>query len=195
MDSTQEKSRLRQALKEQRRRLSPTEVVALSERIHRHLVSLPVFREARSVGLFAGIEREREPDLSATAEWLRNAGRRSYFPYQRNAVCGFREVTAGAPLQLGRMGFREPAAGAAEALEEDLDLILVPALAATRDGLRLGFGSGFYDRVLPRFAPPAKAIVVVYAFQLVQQLPREPHDVPCAGVLTEQGLHDPVSGS
>ncbi len=187
VDPSRQKRELRQALREQRRRLAPAEVAVLSRRIHEHLLDLPAFRAARSVALFASMEREREPDLSATAEWLRHAGRRSFYPYQRSDARGFREVTAGAPLQSGRLGFLEPAAGAAEALEEELDLILVPALAVTVDGLRLGFGSGFYDRVLPRFAPPAVAIAIVYSFQVLEGLPHEAHDARCGAVVTEQG--------
>ena len=79
------------------------------------------------------------------------------------------------------------AAGVAE-----LDLILVPALAATQEGARLGFGSGFYDRVLPVFraSPRTLSLIVLYEFQVVAALPTEPHDFFCDALLTEQRLYD-----
>jgi 5-formyltetrahydrofolate cyclo-ligase len=61
----------------------------------------------------------------------------------------------------------------------------VPALAATPDGHRLGYGKGFYDATLPDVCPPALAIAVVYSFQLLAELPVESHDHRCDLVATD----------
>ena len=66
-----------------------------------------------------------------------------------------------------------------------VDLIVVPALAVAPTGHRLGYGGGFYDVMLPDFCPPATAVVVAFDFQLVAELPAEPHDVACALVVTD----------
>jgi len=66
----------------------------------------------------------------------------------------------------------------------EADLVLVPALAVDRRGVRLGRGGGFYDRSLTLCRPVAKLIAVVRDAELVDELPSESHDVRMTHVLT-----------
>ncbi len=102
------------------------------------------------------------------------------------------------PLQWGRylpgelveapFGLREPpqpwlpAASVAQAA-----MVLVPALAVDRQGVRLGRGAGFYDRTLPLADPGAALVAVVRDDELVDHLPAEPHDVRMTHALTPRG--------
>ncbi len=72
-----------------------------------------------------------------------------------------------------------PASALAEA-----DLVIVPALAVDRRGVRLGRGAGFYDRSLPGRNPAARLIAVVRDDELLDELPAEPHDVAMTDALT-----------
>lgn len=63
-------------------------------------------------------------------------------------------------------------------------VVLVPALAVDRTGVRLGRGAGFYDRSLPLTAPTARLVAVVRDDEFVNWLPAEPHDVLMTHVLT-----------
>ena len=68
-------------------------------------------------------------------------------------------------------------------------LVIVPALAVDRRGVRLGRGRGFYDRSLDGHNPQARLIAMVRDAEFVDQLPAEPHDVPMTHALTpERGL-------
>lgn len=58
---------------------------------------------------------------------------------------------------------------------------LVPGLAFTRQGGRLGYGGGWYDRFLSAASPTASKLGIAYPFQLVDELPLEAHDVPLTG--------------
>jgi 5-formyltetrahydrofolate cyclo-ligase len=93
-------------------------------------------------------------------------------------------------LVKARFGLREPAEP-----WEPVDaiaaatVVLVPALAVDRSGVRLGRGAGFYDRSLPLADPAAKLVAVVRDDELVDRLPAEPHDVRMTHALTpRQGL-------
>lgn len=69
------------------------------------------------------------------------------------------------------------------------DVVLVPALAVDRDGVRLGRGGGFYDRSLVLCAPGTPLVAVVRDDEVVEELPHDPHDVPMTHALTpEAGL-------
>jgi 5-formyltetrahydrofolate cyclo-ligase len=88
-------------------------------------------------------------------------------------------------LVAARFGLLEPAGPwlPATALEE-ASVVLVPALAVDRTGVRLGRGRGFYDRTLVDRDPRARLIAIVRDEELVVELPREPHDVSMTHALT-----------
>ncbi|CAA9252008.1 MAG: 5-formyltetrahydrofolate cyclo-ligase [uncultured Blastococcus sp.] len=67
------------------------------------------------------------------------------------------------------------------------DVVVVPALAVSRDGVRLGRGGGYYDRALTRARPDAVVVALVFDDELVDELPVEPHDRRVAAVLTPSG--------
>jgi 5-formyltetrahydrofolate cyclo-ligase len=91
-------------------------------------------------------------------------------------------------LVAARFGLLEPAEPwlPASALA-DACLVLVPALAVDRRGVRLGRGRGFYDRSLVHRDPRARLTAVVRDSEVVDELPQEPHDVPMTHALTPGG--------
>ncbi|OBI50728.1 5-formyltetrahydrofolate cyclo-ligase [Mycobacterium kyorinense] len=91
-------------------------------------------------------------------------------------------------LVAGRFGLLEPAEPwlPAAALA-DATLVLVPALAVDRAGVRLGRGGGYYDRSLPHRDPQARVVAVIRDDELRDELPCEPHDVRMTHALTPQG--------
>jgi 5-formyltetrahydrofolate cyclo-ligase len=99
----------------------------------------------------------------------------------------FRRWFPGDRLVDGVMDLRVPPEDAPELAP---DLLLVPLLAFDRDGYRLGYGGGFYDRTLAllREKKPVMAIGVAYADQEVGHVPRGPEDARLDAVLTERGL-------
>ncbi len=86
-------------------------------------------------------------------------------------------------LVLNKYGIPQPEAGE----ETTCDVALVPALAVDREGYRLGYGGGYYDRYFASH-PHLLRIGIVYFGQLTERLPREETDVPLDGVFTERGI-------
>ena len=81
----------------------------------------------------------------------------------------------GAELEKGFKGIPEPQGGA-EILPEAGDIMLLPGLAFTLDGERLGYGGGYYDRYLAALAERPLCIGICFKEQLVESLPAEPTD-------------------
>ena len=73
----------------------------------------------------------------------------------------------------------------AESLKE-ADLIVIPALAASADGTRLGQGGGWYDRALMHRSPGVPVVAVVFDDEVLEPgvIPAEPHDVPVDAIVT-----------
>ncbi|MBM4374304.1 MAG: 5-formyltetrahydrofolate cyclo-ligase [Deltaproteobacteria bacterium] len=166
---------------------------ALSERSVRlaeRLGGLPEVARAERLGVFWPIERQKEVDLRALYATLVASGKRLAFPRidEPGAPLAFAWVPDLTALEERGRGFAEPPADASTTL--DLDVVLVPALAADARGHRLGYGAGYYDRTLPLLRPPALAVTVVYDFQLAPELPDLETDVAVDLVVTEERTLD-----
>ncbi len=187
----QAKQALRRKLRALRAAIPAARADQRSQVIVERLQSLPWVQSARRVALFAPLLERREVDLRPLDTWLRQRGCALYYPFMEPAGdglrTGFRLVDNFGELEERGRRFPEPPSAAAEAGAGELDLVLVPALGVTLGGQRLGYGSGFYDATLREFCPPARSVVVAYDFQLLAELPTEPHDFGCDAVITDRG--------
>ena len=87
-------------------------------------------------------------------------------------------------LRRGPMGIMEPVDAEIVPAKEVYGWI-VPGLAFTRDGRRLGYGGGWYDRLLADAPKDAVKLGVAHSFQIVEDLPNEPHDIRLAAVVDD----------
>jgi 5-formyltetrahydrofolate cyclo-ligase len=186
------KRALRQQQRALRQALPEAASLARSQRIFERLGEHPRLLAARGVALFWPMLDRREIDLRPLDRQLRERGTALYYPYMERTgtgdiVTGFRFTATAGELVVGAERFAEPPAGARVAARGDVDVVVVPALAATLDGHRLGYGAGFYDATLPDLCPPAYSIIVVHDFQLLMELPLGPHDRACDEVITDRG--------
>lgn len=187
------KAQLRGRMKALRTGHSPRVRSSRSERIVQALLGLSELKGASGVALFWPMLELGEVDLRVLDEELRKRNVKTYYPFMdprgpRQWTTGFRRVQD--PAELGFFGgkFRQPGPSASEAKAGDVDVVLVPALAADTRGHRLGYGSGFYDATLGDLCPPALSIVVVYDFGLMAELPVESHDRACDLVVTDERM-------
>jgi 5-formyltetrahydrofolate cyclo-ligase len=189
------KKQIRARMRGMRRALPASAVAARSRRIIAGLEAIEAFRDARAVALFWPLSEQAEVDLRPLDEELRRRGVARYYPFmtptERGHQTGFRRVEETEQLALRGQKFLEPPPESPAAERGDLDVVLVPALAVTEQGERVGQGSGFYDVTLPDVCPPALSIVVAYSFQLLGELPLEDHDFSCDAVVTDDRVLDP----
>jgi 5-formyltetrahydrofolate cyclo-ligase len=140
------------------------------------VAELPEYRAAGAVMAFKGFGSEPDTDplfARAAAE-----GKRLLVPRIEDGeivVC-----VAGGPTVRSRIGVEEPQ-GPALPLDV-VEFVIVPGLAFTPDGARLGYGGGFYDRFLPRVQAPNAG--VCFAEQIVDDLPVEAHDIRVQRVIS-----------
>ena len=94
--------------------------------------------------------------------------------------------TSPADVRIGPHGVREPRTAAPAGPVPAPTAWIVPGLAFTRDGVRLGYGGGWYDRMLGADDGAALRIGVAYPFQVAEKLPCEPHDVRLTGLVVAE---------
>jgi 5-formyltetrahydrofolate cyclo-ligase len=89
------------------------------------------------------------------------------------------------PLRVAGRGLREPTGPRlGVAAVAAADLVVLPALAVDRRGVRLGRGGGSYDRALARLRPGTRTVALLYDGELVDRVPAQPHDQPVSAVIT-----------
>lgn len=127
-----------------------------------------------------------EPDLRGLADAVIGAGGRCALPVveQRASPLTFRAWSPGDRLERGFWGIPVPCAGA----EVTPDILIAPVVAFDREGFRLGYGGGYFDRTLAALQPRRRVLGVGYAASEIETIHPQPHDVPMDAVVTETGV-------
>jgi 5-formyltetrahydrofolate cyclo-ligase len=181
----QAKVELRKRMKAMRRSIPPKALAARGEKIVQHVTTSRPFVQARAVGLFWPMLHLGEVDVRPLDQAARAAGKLVAYPSLDNEVGMTLRCAPSELLEDRGHGFAEPPANAPEVdISSDL-VVIVPALAVDLSGHRVGYGRGFYDRLLARIAPPAFAMAVAYDFQVVAEVPRSEHDRPVNMLVTD----------
>lgn len=149
-------------------------------------------RSPGTAALYAS--RAGEPSTTALIDALTTDGWRVLLPVLRSAP-DWAYFTGWDDTQPAWRGIPQPAGArlGAEALRAAA-VIVVPCLAAGRDGSRLGTGGGWYDRALPSRAQEASVLALSREAELLSGVPTEPHDVPVDVVVTERAIYGAVRG-
>lgn len=186
------KEALRRAMLARRDALPPDIVASASRSVARQVEALPRFGAAREILAYLPIRNEVDAGLLAGR--LLAAGRRLLLPRCRRDAPGVLDlgcISCLADVLPGRFGILEPRQELCRPAEAFApDLVLAPGVAFDRRGARLGFGGGYYDRLLALpMAAGAYVVGLAYAFQLTPHLPVEPWDRPMDAIVTEQQTH------
>lgn len=139
------------------------------------LAEMPQYATATTVMAFSSIHGE--PDTDGLHARLAHDGRTLVLP--RMVGGAIEAALVGGGLRRGQLGIAEPTGAAVDPAL--LDLVVVPGVAFTLDGRRLGRGGGHYDRFLAGLTCPT--VGVCFAEQVVDDLPSEAHDVRVGTVL------------
>ncbi len=130
----------------------------------------------------------KEADPALIVQQARAVGKRIAFPRTISApTLEWIETAPHAEFALGRYGILEPVEGPPLGAIPTASVVLVPGVAFTRSGARLGQGGGYYDRFLAGF--PGVSIGLAYECQVAPALPCLEHDHDIDWVVTEDGVY------
>jgi 5-formyltetrahydrofolate cyclo-ligase len=164
--------------------MSPKERAAASARICARIQSLEQWTESLTVGLYAA--QSFEPNLAALLEV---PGKTFCFPRVSGVTIDFHRCESLDQLRPNSWKLREPDPDRCPVVPAtDIDLFCIPGLAFTSCGVRLGHGTGFYDRFLTRIHPDAVKLGICFQAQLFSDLPLENHDFAMDQIVTESEI-------
>lgn len=187
------KQSLRQSIIAARQKLAAPERTEFSRVISRNISQLDVYYRAQVVLLYMHFGAEFEAGTLVQQALL--DGKQVLLPkVNRNTkqLDIYRVNDMQQDLAAGTWGISEPLAERCEKIESlsAIEFILLPGVAFSRDGSRLGYGGGFYDKLLERVSlcgdvtPPA-LVGAAFSLQVIEDIPQEPTDRKVAWLLTE----------
>lgn len=186
--SPSDKPDLRAALRARRQALAPDERQRLSSLAAGHVLDSAAWKDARTVALYMAVRGETDTAKLLESAWA--TGKEVLLPLcSREKKGDMRFVPCPSPRSLvpGYFGIPEPPP--TNAGESAPDLLIVPGVAFSPEGGRLGQGGGYYDRLLGR-EPYLHSLCLgfAYSFQIVEHLPEEKWDRRVQALATDKGL-------
>lgn len=180
------KEALRARLIAERVALPVREHAARSEAIARRLVALASWQNARAVLLTLPVRSEWDAGIVARAALA--SGKALILPRidaPRRMLDLHRVADLAGDVIAGRHGIPEPRADCERVAPAVVDWVLIPGVAFDAHGHRLGYGGGYYDRLLPLLAPRAAKVAGAFDLQIVDAVPHARHDLPVDTIVTE----------
>ena len=182
MEDSSKKSSLRNILLEKRDNTSFDLLEIASGKIQKRLKRIYAFKNAQKIGVYYPIGSEiLTQDI--IQELLSNA-KEVFLPKVIGDKIEFRKITDFSSLENGSFDIMEPKDGCQA--DNELDVIIVPTVAITPEGVRLGYGHGFYDRFLAE--NKTATISLTFEKQIVKNIPRTEHDKIIDWIVTEDRI-------
>lgn len=175
-----DKSALRHQILHQRQSLSIAEWQEKSSLICDRLKENALVQEAKTI--LAYFSFRQEVDLTP----LFNLNKHWGFPRCVGKSLEWHSWQPGEELQIGKYGIKEPLSTAPTITPATTDLILVPTVACDQQGYRLGYGGGFYDRLLSSLSSSTVTTIgIAFDFAYLVKLPTDPWDIKLNSICTE----------
>ena len=174
-----DKAALRGKIREQKRAMTEVEILSRSEKLKALFVASSAYQNAKTI--YGYLPYNQEVRTVPMLEQALADGKKVAVPKVYGDTMRFIYIEDFTQVEKGYAGIPEPIFD--EPIAEDKNaLVLMPGLAFTKNGDRMGYGGGFYDRFLAQ-EPDHPTLALCYDFQMVQSLPTEEFDIPVDTVL------------
>jgi 5-formyltetrahydrofolate cyclo-ligase len=180
-----EKTALRQKMRKLRSRLSASYINRTSQQISDTLLQLEMITTAQTI--FCYLSFKQEVSTFYLIKHLLQRQKTVLVPKMIKGEMLPIDITSLEQVTANSYGILEPIESKPFTLP--IDICIVPGLAFTQDGKRLGFGGSYYDRYFAQNKTMLK-IALAYSFQIIAQLPTEPHDQIVDLIITENEIID-----
>lgn len=174
----------------QRALLSESERRNKSLLIEKKLTEMWEFRKAHTVMLFLNFRDEVE--TTDLAEWVIGHNKQLVLPRcaSKGILQLFEVRDLSTDLESGAWGIREPKRTDTETDPKEIDIVVVPGVGFDRQGNRLGYGGGFYDRLFTRLKPNTPRLALAFECQIISNVPVDIHDAKMTKLITEKAVYE-----
>lgn len=182
-----DKKTLREEMMAKMAELSAEKRAEISQKLQMALFQTELWDNANTIGVNLSVENEWDT-RNIVAEALRT-GKRVVVPktIPETKTLVFFHILDENHIEAGNFGLIEPIVEKTIPVDKnEIDLLIVPGLAFTKEGYRIGHGAGYYDRFLADFIHPTISLVATQQF--IESFPIEAFDIPINYIITEEGI-------
>jgi len=183
--NTDEKKELRKIVLKERKKLNKDEVNSLSEKIISYLIKMKEFKQSETIMVYLSFKEE--VDTFNLIYKMQDLGKKVVITYtdkKENVLIPCKLIDLEDSLEKNPFGYLEPKEDSIEKVSpSEIDLIITPGLAFDKKGNRVGYGGGYYDKLLTS-TPQATKVAVSYDFQIFSEVPNEKFDIPVDYIVT-----------
>ena len=174
-----DKASIRRQIREKKHAMTQEEILLRSEKLGQLLAQSQVYQSAKTI--YGYLPYNQEVRTVPMLERALQDGKKVAVPKVYGDTMRFIYLEDMSCVETGYAGIPEPVADEPVA-EDKTALVLMPGLAFTKEGDRMGYGGGFYDRFLAE-EPNHPTVALCYEFQILESLPTEEYDIPVDCVL------------
>jgi len=179
------KQEIREKLLYKRTTQSPRDKKPKDKKIVESIESLPEFQKAKKILIYMAINGEVD-----TTDLFEKYKEEKQFILPRvnieNTTLTLYHIKSLEDLEKGTFRIPEPSQDLEKVKPEEIDLAIIPGIAFAKNGHRIGYGGGFYDKLLKKINCPT--IGIAYEFQIIETIPTEDHDEKTNILITENNI-------
>lgn len=180
-----EKDKIREKLLSERHKLRKSDVSGKSKSIYKRLVNFSEIKTSKKILVYLPINNE--VDTENVIKFLIKNKKLIFIPAFNNNKWMISEFNDFDNLQKGPYGILQPVYKS-RVESKVIDVAIIPGVAFSKNGVRLGYGKGVYDRLLKNFK--GIRIGLAYDFQIIDDLPKVKHDLVMDIVITDNKIYD-----
>lgn len=179
------KDEIRISMREKRRQLTDDFILKSSDAITEKVI--PIIKSLKCVMVY--MASFNEPDTLTLIKHLTDNDIKVVIPVSSTSDCTIipSYISSFESLRKGAYGIYEPQI-VQEANIDEIDVVLVPGISFSKSGDRIGFGKGYYDKLLADFK--GTKIGICYDFQMINEIPSSPHDIKMDMIITEKRIYN-----
>jgi len=181
------KAKIREKLLTHRLKLSQKEVGFFSKKITEKITKLPEFKKAKTILLYHPIKNEVDPIPLFSGN---KSDHKKTFTFPLTHAASHRmtlhKVTDLKELKLDEFNIKSPTKKHPRIARKDIDLVITPGIAFDKNGYRIGYGKGYFDKLFKNLSTNCTKIALAYDFQIIENVPAEKHDKKVDIIVTEQ---------
>ena len=174
-----DKKALRRQMKDMKKQMTPCRIEAASAKLGRLLADTQQYRQANT--LYGYLPYNQEVRTTPMLERALQEGKRVAVPKIYGEEMKFIYLEDLSQVEKNAWGIPEPVLDGPVA-DDPTALVLMPGLAFTKKGDRMGYGGGYYDKFLEN-EPDHPTVALCYDFQIVEEIPTDDYDIPVDLVL------------
>lgn len=186
------KGEIRKKILNIRNNIDNEQVIKKSKVIVNKLKSISEFKKSKTVFIYMDFKNEVKT-LDLIKEMIKEK-KRVIIPYtdiDNTVIIPVEIKDIGTDLKFSSFGYLEPKEEKVIPIDPyEFDLIIVPGVVFDKDLNRIGFGKGYYDRILSKKRNSAKAVAIAYELQILDKIPNEKHDIKMDKIITEENIYE-----